>query len=367
MKVAIVHDVFIEFGGAERVLLALLDIYSKADVYIPLLSGMGHKELQQQTKGKIFTSLLNHIPFIHSASILLKPLLCLYWEQLDLKAYDLVISSSHSFSSKSVITHPKTLHVSYIHTTPRYLYAEYNETQIIKKPLFRFLLSPLLSWLRVRDFIGGQRPDVLIANSKTVQARIRKYYRRESTVIYPPVEIPKRLPKRNPRYYLCVSRLSKQKGIDLAIHACNKLKAPLVVVGEGSQETYLRSIAGPTVEFRGRVPNEDMADVYAGAKALIFPAIDEDFGMVPVEAMAHGVPVIGHNSGGTAETVINGKTGLLFNDWSTHSLTRAIEQLGHRDPFDSRLCRRQAVIFSISRFTESIQNIIREQLIRKEQ
>jgi glycosyltransferase involved in cell wall biosynthesis len=153
----------------------------------------------------------------------------------------------------------------------------------------------------------------------------------------------------------------------LAICACNELKVPLVIVGEGSQERHLRSIAGPTIEFRGRVPDEDIADVYAGAKALIFPAIEEDFGMVPVEAMAHGVPVIGHNSGGTAETIINGKTGLLFNDWSPRSLARAIEQFGHRDPFDNGICRRQAVKFSISRFTDSIRNIIREHLIRKEQ
>src|SRR3972149_9171793 len=137
MRVALIHDVFIEFGGAERVLLALLGMYPKADVYVPLLNEIGRKELQRYTRGKIITSQLNNIPFVHSASIFLKPLLYLYWEQLDLKTYDLVISSSHSFSSKSVITHPRTLHVSYIHTPPRYLYAEYNETQIIKKPFFR--------------------------------------------------------------------------------------------------------------------------------------------------------------------------------------------------------------------------------------
>lgn len=326
MNVAIIHDVFIEFGGAERVLLALLDLYPTADVYVPLLSNERRKELQQHTKGKVISSFFNVIPFIHSASILLKPLLYLYWEQLDLTCYNLVISSSHSFSSKSVITAPHTLHIAYIHTPPRYLYTEFNETRVLKNPLFRILLSPLLSWLRIRDFIGAQRPDILIANSKHVQQRIQKYYRRKSVVVYPPVRIPKKFFKRAPRYFVCVSRLARQKGMDLAIRTCNKLKERLVIVGEGAQGSYLRSIAGPTIEFLGRVQDEEMSEVWAGAKALIYPSIEEDFGIVPVEAMAHGVPVIAYDSGALRESVIEGKTGVFFEDFTTNSVMRAIRQ-----------------------------------------
>lgn len=186
-KVAIIHDVFIEHGGAERVLLALIHMFPEADIYVPLLSKEGLTLLKKKTSGKIYSSFFNHIPFISSASLLLKPFLYLYWENLDLKQNTLVISSSHSFSSKSVITSPECLHISYIHTPPRYLYTEYNETRILRSSFFKFLLSPVLAWLRIQDFIGAQRPDILVANSKVVQKRILKYYRRESQVIYPPL------------------------------------------------------------------------------------------------------------------------------------------------------------------------------------
>lgn len=359
MKVAVVHDVFIESGGAERVLLALLDLYPKADVYIPLLREDRRRELRQHTKGKIVSSGLNSIPFIHSASLLLKPLLYLYWEQLDLSTYDLVISSSHSFSSKSVITGPNTLHISYIHTPPRYLYTEFNETQVLRRPWLRILFSPLLSWLRVRDYIGAQRPDVLIANSKTVQARIKKYYRRESVIIYPPVKIHKRLPRKDPRYFVCMSRLARQKGIDLAIRACNELNEQLVIVGEGSQEQYLRLIAGPTITFLGHVPDADMPKAWAGAKALIYPSIEEDFGMVPVEAVAHGVPVIGYKSGGTIETVIDGKTGILFSEFTTQSLINAMKRFS-KTHFFVETMGKHASLFSEHRFYKKIAQLIYE-------
>jgi len=357
MKVAIIHDVFIEFGGAERVLLALLSLYPAADVYIPLLHKKWLEKLQQHTKGRIISSWLNHIPFVHSASILLKPPLYLYWEQLDLKEYDLVISSSHSFSSKSVLTSPHTLHVSYIHTPPRYLYTEYNETQILRRPLMRVLLSPLLSWLRVRDFIGAQKPDILIANSKHVQERIKKYYRRDSAVIYPPVEIPKKLLRKNPKYFVCVSRLVKQKGMDLAIKACNQLKTRLIVVGEGAQEKYLRSIAGPTIEFWGRVTDEKTGNVWAGAKALIYTSIDEDFGIVPVEAMAHGVPVIAYDSGALRESVIEGVTGMFFETFTQEALCLTLSRFGQRT-FSEALITQRARLFSEKVFLQKMKCVI---------
>lgn len=357
MKIAIVHDVFIEFGGAERVLLALLDMYPAADVYVPLLSKERKEEVASHTTGKIVTSWLNNLPFIHSASLLLKPLLYLYWEQVDLKGYDFVISSSHSFSSKSVIVGPGTKHVSYIHTPPRYLYTEFNETQILRTPILRTILSPLLSWLRVRDFIGAQRPDVLIANSKHVQKRILKYYRRDSVVVYPPVTIPKKIPNRKPQYYVCVSRLARQKGMDLAIKTCNTLRERLVIVGEGSQEAFLRSIAGPTIEFWGKVPDEKMAGVWAGAKALIYPSIEEDFGIVPVEAMAHGVPVIAYDSGALRESVVDGKTGIFFSEFTMHALQRAISQLNVL-PWSSASLRAHARKFSEKAFIENIKTAV---------
>lgn len=359
MKAVIVHDVFIEFGGAERVLLALIDLYPDADVYIPLLSGKRRNELRRYTNGRIVSSWMNYIPLIHSASILLKPLLYLYWEQLDLRGYNLVISSSHSFSAKSVITAPNTTHVSYIHTPPRYLYTEFNETRMLNRPVVRMLLSPLLSWLRVRDYIGAQRPDILIANSKHVQARIKKYYRRDSVVIYPPVRIPTRLLKRNPRYFVCMSRLARQKGIGLAIRVCNELNEELVIVGEGAQESALKAIAGPTIRFLGYVPDEDMPAVWAGTKALIYPSIEEDFGIVPVEAMAHGVPVIAYDSGALKESVVEGKSGLFFKEFTEDALIGALKQFRQAD-FPPGSVRKQAMVFSRQVFQKMMQRLIRQ-------
>lgn len=357
MKTAIIHDVFIEFGGAERVLIALIDLYPEADIYIPLLTRERREYLKSKTKGRVITSVFNYIPFVHTASILLKPLLYLYWENLDLKNYDLVISSSHSFSSKSVITSPHTTHISYIHTPPRYLYTEFNETRIIKNKFIKILLSPLLSWLRIKDFIGAQRPDLILANSKEVQKRIKKYYRRDSIVVYPPVNLPKKILKRQPEYYLCVSRLAKQKGIDLAVKTCTQYKLPLVVVGTGSEERYLKEIAGPTVEFKGFVPDEDMPKVYSRAIALIYPSIEEDFGIVPVEAMAHGVPVVAFYSGALPEYVVDGVTGIFFQSFTIDSLNKVLNILPDYK-FRSEKIRIHVRRFSQERFIEQFKKYI---------
>lgn len=359
MRVAIIHDVFIEFGGAERVLMVLLDIYPAADVYIPLLSIAGRNEIEKKTHGKIITSLFNLIPFAHTASSLFKPFLYFYWESLDLSSYDLVISSSHSFSSKSVITLPETLHISYIHTTPRYLYGEFNEMRTVQTWPFRFFFVPVLSWLRRKDFVAAQRPDVLIANSQTVARRIKKYYQRDSVVIYPPVFLSREVPRdRKKEYYLCVSRLVKQKGVELAVRTCSQHNLQLVVVGAGPQERYLRSIAGPTIVFKGYVDDRTLDRMYVHAKALLYCSIQEDFGMVPVEAMAHGVPVVAYKSGGTIETVLHKKTGILFDQYTIDGLKDAIDTIG-RLTIDPRDCIRQAARFSNKRFVTKIKEIIR--------
>lgn len=359
-KVAIIHDHVMYFSGAERILFTLLKMYPRADIYTSLITRECRELLQQATCGKIVVSGYNAFPFAHRLNNWFKPWIIWYWEQLDLSVYDLVISVSHSFSSKSVITSPRTLHVAYVLTPPRYLYTEYNETQIINNRLIHWLLSPFLSWLRVNDFVGAQRPDLLIAISRTVQARIKKYYRRDSLVIYPPVTLlPPRLKNDRPKtYFVCISRLAKPKGIELAIRACNRLKTPLVVVGEGAQARYLKSIAGPTIAFRGHVSDEQIAEIYVGAKALIYPSIEEDFGLVPVEAMGHGVPVIGYNSGGTSETVENGKTGILFDEYSTPALIRAIQAF-HKIHFAQDVCRQQAARFSKQAFITNMQQAVK--------
>ncbi|MBI5448713.1 glycosyltransferase [Candidatus Gottesmanbacteria bacterium] len=360
-KIAIVHDAVLCLGGAERVLYQLLRLFPDADMYIPILQRAYRWDIRKRTNGDVRTTILSSFPRLSTYASFLKPILFWYWEHLDLSGYDLVISSSHSFSSKSIRVSSRTLHVSYIHTPPRYLYNEYNEMRWMKHPFIQFALSPLFGWLKKKDFEGAQRPDILIANSKTVQKRIWNYYKRKSIVIYPSVHIPsiKVLNKPRSLYFLCVSRLVKQKGIDLAIRACNDLKLPLYVVGTGPEERRLRSIAGPTVHFCGFVPDNRMADMYAGAKALLSCAIDEDFGMAPVEAMAQGVPVIAYASGGIRETVVFEKTGILFYDYTVGSLKKAFRDF-ELISFDAKICRKQADTFSEKRFIRRFEQIIKK-------
>jgi glycosyltransferase involved in cell wall biosynthesis len=359
-KIAIIHDVFIEKGGAERVLASLVSMFPDADVFIPLLSDENRSFLEKRTKGKIYSSFFNHIPFIHSASIILKPFLYWYWETLDLAGYDLVISSSHSFSSKGVITSSEKLHVSYIHTPPRYLYAEFNEARILENKFFKYLLTPLLSWMRQKDFIAAQRPDILIANSIEVQKRIKKYYRRDSKVIYPPVSAFSSLKIKNNKkeYYVCFSRLAKQKGMDLIIKSFNKMGKKLVVVGEGSEKKYLQSIANKNITFLGYLSDKKLSRVFSKAKGLVYASIEEDFGMVPVESLSMGVPVIAFYSGGVKE-VVNNKTGVFFKERTTHDVVSAIKKF-EKKTFLKKDCVKRAANFSESKFKKSILKVIGE-------
>jgi glycosyltransferase involved in cell wall biosynthesis len=361
MRIALVHDHLLANGGAERVLEVLLKLYPDADVYTAFASNKNIENIKSKTSGRFFVSPYNIIPFSHRLADWYKPLILFYWESLDLTSYDLVISSSHSFSSKSVITQPKTLHIAYVYTPPRYLYTEYNETQIINKHPFKLLLSPIMTWLRLQDFLGAQRPDVLIAISQIVQARIKKYYRRDSLVIYPPIKIPGNIPKLGRKeYFLIVSRLVKQKGIDLAIEACNKLKLPLVVIGEGSEEKRLKSIAGPTITFKGFIPDNKMSEIYSRAKALLYCSREEDFGLTPVEAMAHGMPVIAYNSGGVRETVIHKVTGIIFKDYTIKAISSAIQKFKSLR-FSETLLVQHAKMYSEKLFMHKLNQLIVQQ------
>lgn len=357
-KIAIIHDVFIENGGAERVLLTLVTMFPKADIFVPLLSANNREVLQGKTTGKVFSSFFNHIPFIHSASILLKPFLYLYWENLDLSGYDLVISSSHSFSSKGVITSSASLHLSYIHTPPRYLYAEFNETRVLQNKFFKILLLPLMSWLRQKDFIAAQRPDILVANSLEVKQRIKKYYRREAKVVYPAISSfsPVNQPATKKEYYVCFSRLAKQKGIDLIIKAFNRLGKKLVIVGKGAEEKYLKSIANTNIKFLGYVEDKDLTRIFSKAQGLVYASIEEDFGIVPVEALSMGVPVLAFYSGGVKE-VLNKKVGMFFYERTELALVQAITEFEQKN-FSPKACLSRAAFFSEKKFKNSIIKLI---------
>ena len=278
---------------------------------------------------EIRQSWLTKIPFYKTLFSPLRIWAPEYFSRFDLSEYDLVISSSNAYFSKAVRV-PNGTHVCYCHTPARSLYGYTTMTDWKRNPVTRVAGSLINHSLRVRDWYISQEVDHYIANSNETAKRIAKFYRRSSIVVYPPVNIPetapaKQLAKRN--YYLSVGRIAQSKHVDLAILAANELKVPLKVVGTGKGLEYLRQLAGSTVEFMGEVTDEELSELYAGAKALFFPAEDEDFGIVPVEAMGHGVPVIAHRSGGPLESVLENKTGVFFEEFTVDAVVAAVKKL----------------------------------------
>jgi len=275
-----------------------------------------------------------------------KPYILYYWQKLDFSNYELVISSSHSFCSNWV--NVKGKHLSYIHTPPRFLYDEFNEMAFLRKFPFKQLLSMYFDGLRKKDFLKLQKIDLLIANSKNVQKRIFKYYKRKSIVLYPPVETKAGMKKKGD-YYLFFSRLVKQKGGELAVRAFNQNGKKLLIVGEGGQIKKLKKISKKNIRFFGFQPDQKMKGIFIKTKALIYCSIDEDFGIIPVEAMSYGVPVIAYQSGGVKETIIDKKTGIFLKKYNVNSLNRAIEKF-ELLKFNKNVCQKQAKKFEERKF-----------------
>lgn len=383
MKVALVHDYIKEFGGAERVLEALCEIFPEAPIYTSFC-------VKNSTAGREFSKAkIRESPFafllktgnLYSPLRFLVPLV---WKSFDLSDYDLVISSSSWYMARGFKIGPKTKAICYCHTPPRYLYGYPTSIEWQRYWPVRIYASIVNHFLRMYDFSTAQKVDYFLANSKEVAGRIKKFYRRESTVIYPPVSFfrhaefssasvlkKKRILKQvqddvGNNYFLVVSRLEGAKKIDLAISACNRLGYELWVAGSGSQEEYLKSIAGPTIKFLGRVEDSELWNIYKNCKALICTATDEDFGITPVEAMAQGRPVIAFRGGGYLETVVERVTGVFYDEPTVESLCegiRRLESLGDLGILGEN-CRKQAEKFGRNRFKEEImgfvQNIMSE-------
>lgn len=362
MKIAIIHDYLREYGGAERVVEAMHEIWPEAPLYT---SFVDWKALGSQAyrfrDWDIRTSWVQHNPIVKKFHSPLRFLAPKIWESFDLKGYDVVISSSGWFICRGVIVKKPSVHICYIHHPPRNLYGYTTGSTMQKYWPVRVYAAIINFFLRHYDYETAQRVDYFIANSKETARRVEKFYRRESTVIYPPIEIAG-IDKREStsgkgNYYLSVGRLTYSKRVDLAIMAANKLKLPLKVVGTGSEEVGLKGMAGPTVEFLGPVSDEKLRELYKGAKALIFCALDEDFGMVPVEAMAHGVPVIALGQGGVLETVVEGKTGVLFTEPTVENLLWGVRRFtGLR--IDRAFCMAQAKKFSKERFQKELMSFV---------
>ena len=382
MKIALVHDYLTEFGGAERVLEAIHELYPNAPVYTSIWDNtlalcsaevFDEKEKWDIRGFKRYKS-FKGLTKLTKAFTFFMPLV---FENMDLRGYDVVISDG-TIWSKGVLTTPDQLHLHYCHTPPRWLYGYPGETDRRRLWYLQPILRPLDNGLRIWDFESAQRPDFIIANSETVARRIRKFWRREAEVIYPPVEVkahsgpatlrstsggpPGRSLTRDSSFancFLVVSRLSAYKNVDLAIEACNKLNLPLVVVGTGREEERLKTMAGKTIKFMDFVEDQELCKLYKECKALIFPVSDEDFGIVPVEAMSFGKPVIALRNGGVTETVIEGKTGVFFDQPTVESLVDILKN------FDTALyssgdCLAQAQKFSKERFQREFKNFVEE-------
>ncbi len=380
MKVALVHDYLIEYGGAERVLEALHEIYPDAPIYTAYynLDLLGpHKE--RVKKWDLRSSWLQNMPLARKLISPFRIFAPAIFEGFDLKEYDLVISSCNTYFSKAVITRQDALHLSYIHTPPRYLYG-YTTSFNYKKHWYTRVVGELMNhFLRIYDFETSQRPDILIANSKNIQKRISKFYRRDSVVIYPPVDTHSVILASNARpesrkYYLSLSRLIRGKGVETTVAACTKLGLPLKVAGSGKELANLKKIAGKSIEFLGHVNDDKRVEFLANAKALIVASEDEDFGITAVEAMAAGTPVIAIKTGGFLETVIEGKTGEFFNpldqprDHKSYieqeTVGNLIKVLESFNPSKYKVedLRKQAEKFSKERFKKEILDLVNKNL-----
>lgn len=336
-KIAIVYDWFDKWGGVERVLLTLHQMFPQAVFYT---SYFNRKQAAWAKNFNIKTSFIDKLPpFIKTNRILSLPFYPYAFEAFNFSNYDLVISVTSSFA-KSIITKPKTIHISYLLTPTRYLWL-YPELYF-KNRLFKKLISPYLDKLRQWDFISGQRPDYIISISKTAAYRCQKYYQRSSEVIYPPFdmkywkkikseirnpksEINSKFKTLNPKFFLIVSRLEPYKKVDLVVQSFNRLNDRLIIVGKGSQLRILTRQASKNILFFQDLTDQKLGWLYQNAQALIMPQ-EEDFGYTSLEAQFFGCPVIAFRKGGATETVIEGKTGLFFKEQTINSLLTAVKK-----------------------------------------
>lgn len=363
MKIAIVHYWWLSNRGGEAVCLAISELFPSADIYVHVYNEqLLLRSLSSSFKGDIFGSLISRLPFAKKNYQKYLPLMPLALEQLDFSDYDLIISSE-SGPAKGVITRPDAVHICYCHSPMRYIWDMYHEYRNSAGRLIKLLFPFIAHRLRMWDRLSADRVDHFIANSSFVASRIRKFYRRESEVIFPPVNVSE-FSAEEPRegFYLSLGQLVPYKRADLAVEAFNRLNLPLVVVGEGELHKELKAKAGPNIEVMGRQPFDVIRDLLQRCRGLIFPGV-EDFGIVPVEAMASGAPVIAYAKGGALETVIDGETGIHFHEQTVEALMDAVGKLERGEVvFDPKVLRCHAEKFSKERFKQQIQQFIDERL-----
>lgn len=393
LKIALVHDYLREYGGAERVVEALHEVFPDAPLYVSFVdssvTGIHWKKFKDW---EIYQSWLTKIPFYKKLFSPLRIFAPQYFSKFDLSDYDVVISSTNAYFSKAVtvkkrvvganidhnytggISDKKTkqqgaLHISYCHTPARSLYGYTTMTNWKKNPIIKFFGTLINHYLRIIDVkVAKENVDYFIANSQETKRRIKKFYRLDSTVIYPPIEIKKgrkfssvaKLPNKN-GYFLVVGRLAASKHVDLAVKAAVKLEFNLKVVGSGKGLDTLKDFAGDSlnknIEFLGGVSDKELFNLYENATALLYPAEDEDFGMVPIEAMGHGIPVVAHKSGGPLETVKEGKNGFFFDEFTVNSFGKAVKKI-QTTKLSKQAIYKYSLSFSKERFKKEMLNFL---------
>jgi len=359
-RIAIVYDRINKWGGAERVLLALHEIFPKAPLYTSVYNPKNTR--WAEVFPKIIPSFLNKLPMANSNHEYLASFMPIAFENFDFSKYDLVISIT-SEAAKGIVTDPDTLHICYCLTPTRYLWSG---REIYFDTLFKRTVSkPITKYLQNWDKIAAQRPDCMIAISSEVQSRIKRYYNRHSEIIYPPVntlvnKTIKNNMSNNIDYYLLVSRFVKYKRIDLVIKCFNQINRRLVIIGKGRQERNLKSIAKDNIIFIDDVTENELIAYYKNAKALIVPQI-EDFGLVTAEAQSVGTPVIAYKKGGSLDIIEHKKTGIFFKRQTAKSLSRAVDKF-EKMKFDKRYISNQAKRFGKKRFQEDLLEYIKDKI-----
>lgn len=359
MRVALVHDYLNQYGGAEKVLEAFTEIFPDAPIFTLIHNPKKVQDIFSNKK--IHTSFLQKIPFAKSKHRIFPPLMPLAVEKFDLSDYDLILSDSASFA-KGVITKSGAPHICYCHTPTRYIWDDshkYIKDFSISK-IAKFFIPFFLNYIRLWDREAACRVDKFICNSKFVAERIKKYYKREAEVIYPPVDVNKfGLGGKSDNYFLIVGRMLPYKRFDIAIEAFNELEIPLKIIGSGPERKKLKKKAKWNIEFLGEVPNNDLKKYYQSCQALIFPQ-EEDFGIVALEAMACGRPVIAYKSGGALESIIEGRTGVFFNKQTVSSLMEAVKTFNPQN-FNPREIYQHALKFDKEIFKKKIKEFIQKE------
>lgn len=357
MKIAIVHDYLVQYGGAERVLEAVHEIWPDAPIFTILYVP---KALPKHFRDwNITPTFIQRMPFLQTHYKKYFALFPTAIEQIELNNFDVVLSISSAWV-KGVITTPHTLHISYLLNPMRFAWEEYHSTvKRTKIAMFKVGMRFLINYVRLWDVHSTQRIDHIITISNTIKERVLKYYRRDSTILYPPCNTAFFKPESNLRvqdYFLVVSRLKDYKRVDIAVQAFNKLGLPLLIIGSGEMCGELRRMARPNIQFLGALPDSEIRSHYQRAQALIFPGM-EDFGIAPVEAQACGTPVIAFKMGGALETVIEEKTGKFFYPQTPEALVEVVKNFD-RSMFRTEVLRNNALKFDKEQFKQELKDFV---------